>query len=93
MVDAMSGIEHLLTLARLYGEVVGIEQSTVSSRVFDDGKKLGAIEQGSDIQVRRLERAVQWFSDHWPADQEWPAGIARPAPTPTAKPEMAEAAQ
>lgn len=81
MFGAMSGIEHLLTLARTYGAAVGIEQATVSSRVFDDGKKLGAIEQGSDIQVRRLERALQWFSDHWPEGIDWPAGIERPAQT------------
>lgn len=73
----MSSIEHLLTVARRYAELEGVGLSTVSSRAFDDGKKLPAIESGADIQVRRLERAMQWFSDNWP-DAAWPADVPRP---------------
>lgn len=77
----MSGIEQLLTVARTYAEIEGVPLSTVSSRVLDDGKKLGLIAAGADIQVRRLERAMQWFSDNWPAT-DWPADVPRPDPTP-----------
>lgn len=75
----MNGIEQLLVVARTYADLEGIELSTVSSRAFDDGKKLTAILAGSDIQVRRLERALRWFSENWP-DAPWPADIPRPAP-------------
>ncbi len=29
--------------------------------------------------VRTKVRILQWFSDHWPADLEWPPDISRPA--------------
>jgi hypothetical protein len=74
----MSGIDQLLTVARAYGALAGVDTSTVSSRAFNDGKKLGALERGADIQVRRMERTMQWFSDHWPPDSPWPEGIPRP---------------
>lgn len=74
----MSGIDQLLSVARAYGAATGLEPSTVSWRVFGDGKKLGAIEAGADIQVRRYERAIQWFSDNWPEGTAWPEGVDRP---------------
>lgn len=76
----MSAIDHLLAVAKVYAQAEGIEMQTVSSRAFGDGKKLGAIEDGSDIQVRRFEKTMQWFSDNWPAVAEWPLGVPRPAP-------------
>ncbi len=77
----MSGIDQLLSVAKAYARFEGIEMHTVSSRAFGDGKKLGAIETGSDIQVRRFEKTMQWFSDHWPDGAEWPSGVARPFAT------------
>jgi hypothetical protein len=80
-IGPMNGIEQLLTVARAYAAIERIELSTVSSRALDDGKKLGAIEGGADIQVRRLERAMRWFSDNWPPSSEWPDGVPRPVPS------------
>jgi hypothetical protein len=65
-------------IARLYAELEGVPLSTVSSRVFNDGKKIRALEEGSDINVSRLERALRWFSDKWPEDADWPADVPRP---------------
>ena len=73
----MSGIEQLLKVARRYGEIEGVPLSTVSSRALDDGKKLRALEEGADINVGRLERALRWFSANWP-DGEWPSEVPRP---------------
>lgn len=73
----MNGIDQLLTVARAYGAATGLELSQVSWRVLGDTKKLGALEQGADIQVGRFERAMQWFSDNWPSQVEWPDGITR----------------
>ena len=76
----MSGIEQLLRVARAYAEIEGVPLTTVSSRALNDGKKLGALEGGADINVSRLERALAWFSEHWP-DGEWPSDVPRPALT------------
>lgn len=73
----MSGIEQLLTVARRYAEIENIPLSTVSSRALDDGKKLRALETGSDINVGRLERALRWFSENWPGG-DWPSDVPRP---------------
>lgn len=85
----MAGIDELLTVARAYAELAGVSLTTVSSRAFDDGKKLGAIEAGADIQSRRLDRALQWFSDNWPAG-DWPETVFRPTPSVAPSPESRE---
>lgn len=75
----MSGIEQLLRVARAYASLEGVPLSTVSSRALDDGKKLKALEEGADINVSRLERALRWFSGNWPAGN-WPSDVPRPEP-------------
>ena len=84
----MDSIDSLLKVARAYAVLADVSLTTVSSRAFDDGKKLGAIEAGADIQVRRLSRAMQWFSDNWP-EGPWPSDVARPQPA--ARPEEVRA--
>jgi hypothetical protein len=75
----MSSIDHLLSVAHAYAQAEKIDLSTVSWRALGDTKKLTAIESdGRDIQVRRLEKTMQWFSDNWPATAIWPEGIDRP---------------
>lgn len=76
----MTGIEQLMAVARRYAASEGLDLSTVSWRALGDTKKLPAIERGADIQVRRLERTMQWFSDHWP-QADWPSGVPRPEPS------------
>lgn len=74
----MNAIDSLLMLARRYAEAEKLDLSTVSWRALGDTKKLAALESGRDIQVKRCDAAVQWFSDHWPAGTEWPRQIHRP---------------
>lgn len=94
ILSGMTGIEKLLCIARAFAELNGIELSTVSWRVFGDTKKLAAMENGADIQTRRYERAIQWFSDNWPEGSDWPDGITRPSPRrdPPPPPQEASAA-
>lgn len=74
----MLNIEHLITVADEYGRIENVEEKTVSSRVFSDSKKLGAIRGGSDITVGRYNAALSWFSSHWPEGAEWPHSVPRP---------------
>jgi hypothetical protein len=79
----MSSIDHLLVVAHAYAAAENVDLSTVSWRALGDTKKLTMIEtDGRDIQVRRLEKTMQWFSDNWPGNAVWPTDIARPEPTP-----------
>ncbi len=77
----MNSIAQLLRVARAYGKWHNIELSTVSYRCMMDTKKLPALVDGADIQVKRFEAAMQWFSDNWPDGCGWPQGIARPEKT------------
>ena len=75
----MQQIAHLLSVADAYKAALGIEDTTVSARVFNDSKKLASLRSGSDITVGRFNAAMRWFSTNWPDDARWPAGIHRPA--------------
>ena len=77
----MRAIDQILSLASTYASTLGIEQSTVSWRAFGDTKKLKALTKGADIQVKRWEQTLQWFSDNWPDGAEWPASVPRPLAT------------
>jgi hypothetical protein len=71
--------ESLLLLARDYAAAEGVELVTVSWRVFRDSKKLRALaDPRYDIQTRRYEKALEWFSANWPSAVPWPDGVIRP---------------
>ncbi|QDM32071.1 hypothetical protein FNL55_12565 [Tardiphaga sp. vice352] len=74
----MDSIDSLLLVARTYAAAEGLDLSTVSWRSMGDTKKLTAIVGGADIQMRRFEKTMRWFSENWPADAVWPAAVARP---------------
>lgn len=69
----MMSISELLKVADAYKEAAGLDKdSTVSSRVFNDGKKLTALREGSDIVTGRYNAAFVWFYDHWPEGKAMP---------------------
>lgn len=74
----MLDIEHLLAVADAYKVALGLEDVTVSHRLFSDSKKLGALRQGADITLGRFNASLLWFSAHWPEGADWPAHVARP---------------
>jgi len=78
----------LLQVSRIYAGHHGIDLRTVSSRVFDDGKVLPRLSEGSaSVTLARADRAVEWFSTNWPEGAAWPADVSRPA---LAEPALAE---
>lgn len=80
----MNEIDHLLAVADAYKVALQIEDTTVSSRVFQDSKKLEALRSGADITISRFNSAMRWFSENWPVAAEWPRKVSRPAaPLPT----------
>ena len=71
--------QDILSLAEAYATAHGLELVTVSSRVFNDGKKLSSIKDGSDLTLKRALHALRWFSDQWPDHLDWPETIDRPS--------------
>ncbi|MGO4337816.1 hypothetical protein AB4037_23145 [Labrys sp. KB_33_2] len=76
----MSTIQALLTCVDRYSAATGIATATLSSRIFNHGARLEQVRNGADIGGRRIDFALQWFSDRWPSNIEWPSEIARPEP-------------
>lgn len=75
----MYGINALLSIVDAYRQAHKVSDARVSTLVFNDGGRIAMLRDGKDIGTRRLERAIQWFSDNWPAEAVWPADVPRPA--------------
>jgi hypothetical protein len=75
----MLPISSFLIVVESYCRATKIAEATISTRVFNDGKRIAQIRDGADIGARRLDRAIGWLSEHWPKDAHWPADVARPS--------------
>jgi hypothetical protein len=71
--------QSLVTLAETYAAHRGLTLSTVSTYAATDGKFFPELKRGASCTLRRAARVLDWFSENWPADLEWPRDIARPA--------------
>ncbi|MCD4511515.1 hypothetical protein LQT97_09720 [Brucella pseudogrignonensis] len=74
----MLEIEHLLILIDGYKNAIGLQDKTVSSRIFGDSKKVTSLRSGGDLTVSRLNAAMRWLSTNWPDGLVWPVAIFRP---------------
>lgn len=74
----MTLTDQLLTVARLYSSAREISLARLATLIFNDGKKFDLIEAGKDLGTKSHDKAMQWFSDRWPDDADWPEGVTRP---------------
>ena len=74
----MTHREVLLTLFECYCRRVKLNESGVSRLVFNHWGRIARIREGRDFTVGSYERALRWFSDHWPEGLPWPGSIERP---------------
>lgn len=73
-------IEDVIKLSEAYVSYTGLRPSTVSTYAANDGKWLvGLMEGTAGCTIRKANRVIQWYSDNWPTDLAWPAGVRRPA--------------
>lgn len=75
----MNHSANLISLFDLYCAVTKRSESRVSTLALNGGHRVGAVRNGAGFTVTTYERAVSWFSEHWPTGVEWPDGIERPA--------------
>ncbi len=68
----------LTEMAEHYAQHVGLRTSTVGAYAVNDGKFFHRLAGGGGCTLKTAERAVRYFSDHWPADLAWPRDIPRP---------------
>ena len=79
-------------MAERYARHHGLALSTVGRLAGGHGHFFERVADGR-VTIRRVGRAVQWFSDCWPAELEWPEELQRPAPGPEAPAEAADPLQ
>lgn len=70
--------DQLLELGQNYAKYRGLTLSTVACYA-GLGRAFDRLSDGHSVTLRTARRIVQWFSDHWPDDLEWPRNIVRPA--------------
>lgn len=75
----MDMVAQFLKLVDAYASATDLAESTVSSRLFNDGKRIGNLrDKSGDIGILKIRDAIAWLSAHWPADVAWPPEIPRP---------------
>ena len=70
---------HLIDLYAVYAKHTGLSHWRVSFLVRGDGQFFHRLGEGKSCTLRTAAQVLQWFSDHWPADLEWPRDIPRPS--------------
>jgi hypothetical protein len=77
----MVTIDEFLKLTETYAKALDVPLTTVSFRLFNDGKRLDMLrdDDSRDVGIRKVEGAVQYLSDNWPERTAWPKGIDRPS--------------
>lgn len=88
----MNLLRNILDVANAYCGKTGLSRSRVATIVFNDGKKLDLIERGADLNTRRYEKAMLWFSANWPEGLAWPKGVERPADEAAQEPALSDEA-
>jgi hypothetical protein len=72
--------QQIVAVADLFCQAKGLSRGRVATLIFNDGKRLDAIDQGSDLGTRQYEKAMAWLAQHWPEGVDWPDGVERPLP-------------
>ena len=70
--------KHLVDLAESYGAHTGLSHWRVSFLVRGNGQFFKGLQEGKSCTLKTAAAVLDWFSDHWPADLEWPRQISRP---------------
>ena len=73
---------HLITLVDAYRTRVNRSEATISGWAVGHARLFSRIREGHGFTDTTYNRALQWFSDNWPADLVWPDDIPRPEPSP-----------
>ena len=70
----------LVDMAQRFASARGITLWRVGFLAAGDGKFFARLIAGRTCTLRVARVVVQYLSDHWPDDHEWPDAIPRPAP-------------
>lgn len=75
---AYSNYQQLIDLCDAYAHHMNISHWRVSFLARGDGQFFKRLGDGKGCTVSTMVKVMQWFSDNWPDDLEWPQDIPRP---------------
>ena len=78
--------EQIITLASLFAVHSGRSEATISNLCVGHARLFSRLRNGHGCTVRTADQALQWFSDNWPSDLEWPRSVPRPPKSSAARP-------
>ncbi len=84
--------DDLLEITDLFRSLTGVEEVTLSYRIFGDTKKLRALRGDAGITLDRFNAAMTWFATNWPEAACLPERLADFLPATTPSPEEKDAA-
>lgn len=73
--------QHLIDLSDAYAAHMNLSHWRVSYLARGDGQFFKRLQDGKGCTVKTAAATVQWFSDNWPSDLEWPKAVDRPMPS------------
>ena len=74
---------NIQTLGQIYCNATGLSEARVADLACSNPYLFKRLRENKGCTVKTYNRVLQWFSDHWPADDLlWPADIERPEPGP-----------
>lgn len=71
-------LDRFLEVIDVFCKASGLEEKTLSWRMFNDSGRIELIRAGGDLGTRKRDKALQWMATRWPADAVWPEGVERP---------------
>lgn len=72
----------LVALGQQFADARQISLWRVGYLAADDGKFFSRLQNGRTCTLRLARAVVQYISEHWPDDREWPPDIPRPGSRP-----------
>ena len=73
----MYTVSELLELAHAYMAGTGIKASRLSKLAANNNRLFERLGEGFDCHADMVERASQWFDEHWPDNLDWPKSVMR----------------
>lgn len=76
----MVTLSDLFLLFDEFRRAAGIPETTLSSRIYDESKKIALLRERGErnLSVERYNHTLRYLSSHWPAGAVWPEHIDRP---------------
>lgn len=71
--------QHLMSCATAFAEKRNMKLTTLGRKAANDSPFFTRLmESRTSFTARKYDEIIQWFSDHWPPDLDWPDAVVRP---------------